>query len=87
MGLSGTYIDPANRRLNYGAQPNNPQALRMNGTVELPIGPGKTLFSSAHGWVARAIERWQTSFIFNGVTSALNSSLPGTSHFFGTPAS
>ena len=85
MGLSGTYIDPANRRLNYGVQPNNPQALRVNGTVELPIGPGKMLLSGTHGWVARAVERWQTSFIFNGVTSAMNSALPGTSHFYGNP--
>jgi hypothetical protein len=85
MGLSGTYVDPANRHLNWGVQPNNPQALRMNGTFELPIGPGKMLLSSTHGWMARAVERWQTSFIFNGMTSATASALPGTSHFYGNP--
>jgi hypothetical protein len=36
-----------------------------NGTVELPIGPNKLLFSGASGWLARVIERWQTSFILN----------------------
>src|SRR6185369_7907383 len=85
MGIGGTYVDPVNRQLNYFAQPNNPQALRMNGTVELPIGPNRLLFGSASGWVARAIEHWQTSFIFNGVTSAPTSALPGTSHFYGNP--
>ena len=37
----------------------------MNGTVELPFGPNKLLFGNASGWVARLIERWQTSFILN----------------------
>ena len=89
MALTGSgpnaYIDPANRRLNYGVQPNNPQALRMNGTVELPVGPGRLLLSNAHGWVARAIERWQTSFILNSVSSAPSSTTPLTSHFYGNP--
>jgi hypothetical protein len=40
-------------------------SLRANGTVELPLGPGKLLFSGASGWVARLIEGWQTSFILN----------------------
>jgi hypothetical protein len=37
----------------------------MNGTMELPIGPNKLLFANSSGWVARLIERWQTSFILN----------------------
>jgi len=37
----------------------------MNGTVELPFGPNKLLFANSSGWVARLIERWQTSLILN----------------------
>ena len=40
----------------------------MNGTIELPIGPNKLLFGNTTGWVARLLERWQTSFIFNGAS-------------------
>jgi hypothetical protein len=38
---------------------------RTNGTYVLPIGPDKLLFGKTHGWVARTIEGWQTSFIAN----------------------
>ena len=85
MGSQGTYVDPVNRRLNYSAQPSSPHALRMNGTVELPFGPNKLLFSNANGWFARAIERWQTSFILNAASATRTSALPGTSHFYGNP--
>jgi Carboxypeptidase regulatory-like domain len=85
MGTGGTYVDPVNRQLNYYAQANNPQAIRMNGTIELPLGPNKLFFNNASGWIARAIEKWQTSFIFNGVTSGLSSALPQTNHFYGNP--
>src|SRR5205823_1360702 len=43
------------------------------------------LFRNASGWFARAIERWQTSFIFNGASAIRTSALPGTSHFYGNP--
>jgi len=85
MGTQGTYVDPVNRSLNYAAQPSSPHALRMNGTIELPMGPNKLLFSNSSGWFARAIERWQTSFIFNAASATTASALPGTSHFYGNP--
>ena len=85
MGSQGTYIDPVNRRLNYYAQPSSPHSLRMNGTVELPIGPNKLLFANTTGWVAHVIERWQTSFIFNASSATRTSAVPGTSHFYGNP--
>jgi hypothetical protein len=85
MGNQGTYIDPANRRLNYAAQASSPHALRMNGTFELPIGPNKLFFPNATGWFARAIERWQTSFIFNAASAIRTSATPGTTHFYGNP--
>src|SRR5262249_55672695 len=48
--------------------------LRANGTFAIPIGPDTLLFSKAHGWVARAIEGWQTSFIV-GLNSGQPSSI------------
>ena len=65
---TSSYTDPANRNLDRvrGAEPLH--SLRTNGTIELPIGPNKLLFSGASGWFARAIERWQTSFILNMAT-------------------
>jgi hypothetical protein len=85
MGTGGTFVDPVNRRLNYFAQASSPHSLRMNGTVELPFGPNKLLFGNANGWVARAIEKWQTSFILNAASAIKTSALPGTSHFYGNP--
>jgi hypothetical protein len=38
---------------------------RGYGTFTLPIGPSKLLFGNASGWLARLIEDWQVSAIFN----------------------
>lgn len=38
---------------------------RGYGTFTLPIGPGKFLARNSSGWVARLIEDWQVSAIFN----------------------
>src|SRR5205823_3081546 len=59
------YTDPLMRDLDRVRGVENLHSLRSNGTVELPIGPGRLLFSGAHGWMARLIEKWQTSFILN----------------------
>jgi hypothetical protein len=85
MGSQGTYIDPTNRQLNYAAQNRSPHTLRTNGTIELPFGPNKLLFGNSSGWLARAIERWQTSFIFNASSASYASATPGTSHYYGNP--
>ena len=84
-GGQTNYVDPVNRHLNYFAQASSPHALRMNGTVELPLGPNKLLFGNASGWFARAIERWQTSLILNAASATRTSAVPGTSHFYGNP--
>jgi hypothetical protein len=66
MGLAGTgYNDPLNREFDRVKGNERLHDLRMNGTVELPIGPNKLLFANSSGWVARLIEGWQTSFILN----------------------
>jgi len=59
------YTDPLQRDLDRMSGLESTHSLRMNGTVELPIGPGKLLFPNSHGLVSRLIEKWQTSFILN----------------------
>jgi len=85
MGSQGTYVDPINRSLNYSQLPSSPHSLRMNSIVELPMGPNKLLLGNSSGWIARAVERWQTSFILNAASATQASALPGTSHFYGNP--
>ena len=46
---------------------------RSHGTFVLPFGPNKLLLSNTTGWVARAIEDWQLSLIFN-----MSSGMPNT---------
>ena len=76
------YFDPAQRNLNFGAQNINAHSLRMNGTIELPIGPGKLLFANSSGILARILERWQTSFIANMSSGSPASLNPGQNHFY-----
>ena len=65
MQVGGTFTDPLMRDLDRQRGQEGPHSFRMNGTVELPFGPNKLLFANTSGWVARLIERWQTSFILN----------------------
>ena len=72
LGIAATgYTNPAEREKDYIlAASHRTHEFRSNGTFELPIGPNKLLFSNVSGWLARAIERWETSFIFNMATGA-----------------
>jgi hypothetical protein len=81
------YTDPLNRRLDYGESLNSiGQEFRANSTIEMPIGPNKLLFGNSSGWVARAIERWQTSFIVVIPEGALRSIVgPNTMYANGRP--
>jgi hypothetical protein len=47
--------------------------LRSHGTFTLPIGPNKLLFGNSSGLVARLLEDWQLSTIFN-----MSSGMPNT---------
>src|SRR6185369_4522244 len=60
-----SYTDPLNRDLDRMSGLESTHSLRTNGTIELPIGPGRLLFANAPGWASRLIEKWQTSFILN----------------------
>jgi hypothetical protein len=58
--------DLLNRRQDYAlAYSNIPHDWRTNGTMELPIGPGKLLFRGSSGVLARVLERWQIGAILN----------------------
>jgi hypothetical protein len=84
MQLAGTgFSDPSNRDLDFARGREGPHSIRMNGTIELPIGPNKLLLANSSGWVARAVERWQTSFIFNGATGSPADVLASTNHLYG----
>jgi hypothetical protein len=64
--MPGGWNDPLNRNADF-APPYQAvkHDIRTNGTFELPIGPNKLLLSNSSGWLARVVERWQTSVIFN----------------------
>jgi hypothetical protein len=59
------FTNPVDRHMDYTIVNNNhPHILRANGNIDLPIGPGKLLFSSTHGVLARAIEGWRLGGIY-----------------------
>jgi hypothetical protein len=71
LGISGGATDPTNRNADYTLTGNDRRHdFRLNGTAELPVGPNKLFFGNTSGWVARVIERWQTSVIFNWTSGA-----------------
>jgi len=84
MSFQGTYLwsrtlgtpaaghtNPAEREMDYTLAANHrTHEFRSNGTFELPIGPNKLLLPNSSGWLARAIERWESSIIFNLATGA-----------------
>jgi len=65
LGLPGSFTDPTNRHQDYSiVNTNHPHVLRANGTVELPIGPGKTFLPNSTHFVARAVENWKVGYIY-----------------------
>ncbi len=88
MQLPGSgFTDPLNPQLDYGKAPSSVgQELRANGIIELPLGPNKLLLKNSHGWMARALEHWQSGFILNlphGYSRSLNTAtLPNTAYNF-----
>ena len=82
LGLvNGGYTDPLNRNADYTMPYQNvTHDLRTNGTFELPIGPNKILLGNSSGWLARVVEKWQTSVIFN--TSSGNPRTVIAGHMF-----
>jgi hypothetical protein len=61
-----SWVDPRNRQADYSMDyAGVPQEIRMNGTFELPIGPNRLFFANSSGWVARLLEQWQASIVYN----------------------
>jgi len=83
FGLGPTFTNPVDRHADYSIQTDTRvQDFRTNGTFALPIGPNKLFFGSSSGIVARIIEDWQTSAVFNvnsgaPLTVTANNSLYG----------
>jgi len=72
------YTNPADRQQDYALSGNHvTHDFRSNGTFDLPIGPNRLLLGNSSGWIARAIEGWQTSFIVNFNTGAPTSITAG----------
>jgi hypothetical protein len=65
LGL-GPLTNPTDRGGDYTVVGGNRKhAFRTNGTIELPMGPGRLLFGNSAGFLARALERWQLGMIYN----------------------
>jgi hypothetical protein len=86
-GVNGTYRDLMNKRADYTLQnTHRMHDFRSYGTFELPFGPGKRLGGNSAGWVARLIEGWQISTIFNlSSGTPLNVAGQNTLYALGTP--
>jgi hypothetical protein len=68
-GLGPTYTTLADRHADYALQSDTRvHDFRINGTFGLPIGPNKLLLPNASGTLARIVEGWQMSWIFNANT-------------------
>jgi len=73
LGTPGTFSNPVDRNEWTIVNSNRGQELRANGVIELPIGPNKLFFGNTSGAMARALERWQVSFIYNTFSGAWQS--------------
>jgi hypothetical protein len=61
-----TWADATNRGLDKTLQGSDRRhEFRVNGSFELPIGPGRPLMRDSQGLLARLAEQWQLSWIVN----------------------
>jgi hypothetical protein len=81
MTLANSLSDPLDRSEHTLQAGVRPHEFRANGSFDLPIGPNKLLFRNSHGWLARALERWQTSWILN-LSSGSWSTISATSRTY-----
>jgi hypothetical protein len=80
--------NPLNRRQDYTlAYSNIPHDIRTNGTMELPVGPGKLLLGNSSGILARVLERWQIGAILNMSAGRPVTLLGGTGLNYGSSTS
>jgi hypothetical protein len=70
----GSFTNPVDRHLDYTVVNNNhTQILRSNGNIDLPVGPGKFLLGSTHGFFGHAIEGWRLGGIWTLSSGAYTS--------------
>jgi hypothetical protein len=76
LGNTGNYTVPWDRAQDYRLGTNSRKhTLRAYGTYSLPFGPGQFLFGDSGGALARVVEGWQVSWIYNWVSGTpLNAS-------------
>ena len=78
--LSG-WSNPTDRSLDRTLQASHrTHDFRTNGSFELPIGPNKPLLGGSSGALARALEKWQLSWIIN-LTSGQPLTVSGTNTY------
>jgi hypothetical protein len=66
FGAGGAYTVPWDRARDYGLSGNSrAHTFRSYGTFNLPIGPNKLFLGNSSGALARAVEGWQMSWIYN----------------------
>lgn len=87
LGVGGGATVPFDRKADYTIQVGDRRHdVRTNGTFALPIGPQKLLFGSSSGVLARIVEQWQMSWIFNvGSGAASNISAQNMLYGNGVP--
>jgi hypothetical protein len=82
-GGTTTWLNVLDRGLDRSIQgTSRKHDFRLNGTVELPIGPNKLVLGNSTGIVARLIERWDVSMILN-LLSGSPLDITGTNTYFG----
>jgi hypothetical protein len=80
--------NPLNRRQDYARTFSDIRHdLRTNGTIELPIGPGKWFFGSSSGVLGRLLEGWQIGTILNLSSGRPVTLLGGTGLNYGSTTS
>jgi hypothetical protein len=81
---NGGFQDPTDRH-EYGVLfGHRLYEFKSNGILEVPIGPGKLLLGNSKGWVARLVESWQLSGIFNMVSGRPNTITANNGLYAGT---
>jgi hypothetical protein len=71
FGPAASITNPVDRHSDYTIVNNNHQhILRTNGNIDLPFGPGKALFGSSSGIIARALEGWRVGAIYTWSSGA-----------------
>jgi hypothetical protein len=61
-----SWVNAVDRKFNKTLQPSDRRHdFRVNGTYELPFGPGRLIFGNSNGLLARLTEQWQLGVIAN----------------------